>query len=369
MRFRKSVNICKGVKLNLSKSGASLTVGPGKGVSLNLGTKGAFVNWSIPGTGVYDRIRVDTLVKDKLGDLFGGREKEREEEREDERTEETREDGKFDGLGALGALGALGGIGSLLGLGENEEEEAERTSTRKKTKTGAAGQKAANAKKTSAKKTSTAKKTSGAKKSSDPSRAELERLSEEMALINIHLLSPQVSTRATGKLDAEAAEKAIEDWLSEAEAPIAFSVQTQALEDKAAVMIDLDLPEIEDMPTDKLTELSGGTLKIKKKSQKEAREDYKKCVFGLGEYVAGNAFDLVPAAKKAVVSAYTQRRDEKTGEQEDTFIYSVIFERAAFKKGYEEEDPFEFCGGFESRFYPLSSGLLKRIEPYEAEDL
>lgn len=358
MRFRKSVNICKGVKLNLSKSGASLTVGPGKGVSLNLGTKGAFVNWSIPGTGVYDRIRVDTLIKDKLGDLLGGG----DAEREDERTEETREAGKFDGLGALG------GLGSLLGLGGTAEAEAVKTPTRKKAKSGTATQKTESAKKSSGRKTA-AKKTTSAKKPSGPSEKELERLSEELALVNIHLLSPQVSTRATGKLDADAAEKEIEDWLSEAEAPIAFSVQTQALEDKATVMIDLDLPEIEDMPTDKLTELSDGTLKIKKKSQKEAREDYKTCVFGLGEYVAGNAFNLVPAAKRVVVSAYTQRRDEKTGEQEDTFIYSVIFERAAFKKGYEKEDPCEFCGGFESRFYPLSSGLLKKIEPYEAEDL
>ena len=39
MRFRKSIKIAKGVKLNLSKSGASFTVGPGKGLSFNLGTK------------------------------------------------------------------------------------------------------------------------------------------------------------------------------------------------------------------------------------------------------------------------------------------------------------------------------------------
>ena len=73
MRFRKSIQICKGVKLNLSKSGASLTLGPGKGVSMNVGTKGAYFNWSIPGTGVYDRVRVDTLLKDKLGGLFGAK--------------------------------------------------------------------------------------------------------------------------------------------------------------------------------------------------------------------------------------------------------------------------------------------------------
>ena len=71
MRFRKSVKVCKGVKLNVSKSGASLTVAPMKGVSFNLGGKGAFLNWSIPGTGVYDRVRLDTLLKDKLGGLGG----------------------------------------------------------------------------------------------------------------------------------------------------------------------------------------------------------------------------------------------------------------------------------------------------------
>lgn len=42
MRFRKSIRLGKGLKLNLSKSGVSVTVGTGKGVSLNLGKKGRF---------------------------------------------------------------------------------------------------------------------------------------------------------------------------------------------------------------------------------------------------------------------------------------------------------------------------------------
>ena len=46
MRFRKSINIMKGVRLNFSKSGVSLTVG-GKGISANLGGKGLFLNTSI----------------------------------------------------------------------------------------------------------------------------------------------------------------------------------------------------------------------------------------------------------------------------------------------------------------------------------
>ena len=59
MRFRKSMKVAKGVKLNLSKTGASFTLGTGKGLSFNVGNKGAYLNWSIPGTGVYDRVRLD----------------------------------------------------------------------------------------------------------------------------------------------------------------------------------------------------------------------------------------------------------------------------------------------------------------------
>ena len=71
MRFRKTVNICKGVKMNLSKSGASFTVG-GKGISLNLGKNGVFLNTSLPGTGIYDRKR----ILGGFGDLFGKKDKE-----------------------------------------------------------------------------------------------------------------------------------------------------------------------------------------------------------------------------------------------------------------------------------------------------
>ena len=312
MRFRKSISICKGVKLNLSKSGASVTVGPGKGVSFNLGTKGAFFNWSIPGTGVYDRVRVDTLVKDKLGGLFGG---------------------------------------------AKAEEEERPAASGKGTKTGAKSG------------TKSGAKAAPAKKASGPSEAELARLQQEMALVAIQQLAPDVKAKATGAFDADKADAAIEDWLSEAEAPIAFSIQTDMAPEKATVMIDLDLPEIEDMPQDKLTELADGTLKIKKKTQKESRADYQTCVFGLGAYVAAHVLNLVPAAKQAAVSAYTQRRNEKTGDAEDVFIYSVVYTREAFKKGYQQEEPEAFAGRLRSRYYVLASGVMKGIAPFEAEEI
>jgi hypothetical protein len=54
MRFRKSVKIAPGIKINLSKSGVSTTIG-GKGISANIGSRGAFLNTGIPGTGISAR--------------------------------------------------------------------------------------------------------------------------------------------------------------------------------------------------------------------------------------------------------------------------------------------------------------------------
>ena len=305
MRFRKSLKIAKGVKLNLSKTGVSFTLGTGKGISLNMGNKGAYLNWSIPGTGVYDRVRLDTLLKDKLGGIFG------------------------------------------FGKAQAEEEAAQET--KKATK------------KTAGKKTT--------KAANGPSEEEMNALAQEIALINVHQQAIDVCANAAGTLKAEEAEAAIEEWIGDCEAPIAFEMQAEVLADKGAIMIDLDLPEIENMPENTLAELADGTVKIKKKTQKQQREDYKTCVFGLGEYVASHVLAVVPQAQKIVVSAYTQRRDEKTGEAEDTFIYSVIFERSSFVKDYQTRDPYDFCSGLTSRFYILASGLMKKIVPFEPEDI
>jgi hypothetical protein len=57
MRFRKSISLGKGVKLNISKSGVSTSIG-GKGASLNTGSKGTYLNTGIPGTGLYDRKKI-----------------------------------------------------------------------------------------------------------------------------------------------------------------------------------------------------------------------------------------------------------------------------------------------------------------------
>lgn len=51
LRFRKSVKLMPGLRINLSAKGASLTMGP-RGSSFNLGKRGLRYTASLPGTGI-----------------------------------------------------------------------------------------------------------------------------------------------------------------------------------------------------------------------------------------------------------------------------------------------------------------------------
>jgi len=55
-RFRRSVKIAPGVRLNFSRSGVSTTVGV-RGFSVNTGRRGTYLNAGIPGTGIRSRSR------------------------------------------------------------------------------------------------------------------------------------------------------------------------------------------------------------------------------------------------------------------------------------------------------------------------
>lgn len=57
IRFRKSVKLAPGIRMNFSGSGLSWTVGP-RGASMNFGKRGTYFNTGIPGTGLYARERV-----------------------------------------------------------------------------------------------------------------------------------------------------------------------------------------------------------------------------------------------------------------------------------------------------------------------
>ena len=61
LRFRKSIRIAPGVRVNIGKSGVSATIGP-RGASINIGGKGVHANAGIPGTGLSVRKKLNALI-------------------------------------------------------------------------------------------------------------------------------------------------------------------------------------------------------------------------------------------------------------------------------------------------------------------
>jgi len=99
MRFRKSIKIAPGLKVNVSKSGVSGTVGV-KGASVNVGKNGAYLNTGIPGTGIYNREKISGAAPGAEAD-----------------TAETETGGgaKLTALATFGGMLVLGGLIFLIG--------------------------------------------------------------------------------------------------------------------------------------------------------------------------------------------------------------------------------------------------------------
>lgn len=329
MRFQKRINICKGVRLNLSGSGVSCTVG-GKGLSLNLGKNGVFLNAGLPGTGLSSRKKlIDNKKGGLLGGLLGGKNSGKGKDELDVRNYELmiEEDGSIEIL-------------TQQGMPVSEEEER------------------------ILRKTNWYKDQSSALM--EQFRAEIEAQTE--AFVQLYRLA--VKADKAGEIEsAEIVEKTLDRWLAELELPMSFDAEYEYDEANGSLMMDLDLPEIEDIPEDKVIELASGALRAKDKTQKEIKEEYRTCVLGLAVFMASYVFKLSSGTKDVLISGYTQRRDKKTGEMEDCYIFSIAFDRETFQSDKcNTEDPAEFCDRFRSRINVLTSGEMKEIVPYTPDE-
>lgn len=158
-------------------------------------------------------------------------------------------------------------------------------------------------------------------------------------------------------------EESANSWLSTVTLPLDFSLQFEYLDN--ILLVDLDLPEIEDIPQEKAARLANGTVKKKSKTQKDLKSDYLRCVFGLAVFFSANLFNISPAIKRIVISGYTQRRNPKTGDLQDDYIYSVKFLRDVFETtNISSIDPYDFCMQFENRCNITQTMLMKAITPF-----
>lgn len=159
--------------------------------------------------------------------------------------------------------------------------------------------------------------------------------------------------------------EAVESWISSCELPVEINVDYEWHQNNHVMYLDVDLPEIEDIPEDEVVRLASGNLKEKKKTQATLKQEYAKLVFGLAIFISANVFNVSPAIHGIVISGYTQRRNS-TGEVNDEYVYSIKFTRDIFENSVlHNVNPQDFCMRFENRSNVTSSMLMKKIEPYE----
>lgn len=419
MRFRKSITICKGVRVNFSKSGTSLTVGP-RGASVNIGKNGTYLNTGIPGTGLYDRTKIgggkrktgapsrrpaaaqNTSARSGSGRPdYSGNSCNPYTSAADGSTEtfnggdfrlDYKEDGTVDIYDANTGERILNpAILRAIRRTPEYNEGVAKLSAQRLQEENAATQEIENLYKKScpvypvseyqsrldalkpqqyqaetypvpqpSREDITAKLRKDAEASvktwkfwqkdqlieeyiqehirqaladavvewkvdkDDFVRKEQERAETENANYQRAYQAQKEHFQELLENDAETIDSVLNDWIAGVEMPFAFRIDYQLEGDM--LRVDLDLPEIEDMPRTYAQQLASGMVKIKDKPQKKIKSDYYDCVLGLGLCIATHFFGLAVGVQQIVMSAYTQRRD-KTGRMRDDYIYSVKFNR------------------------------------------
>lgn len=160
----------------------------------------------------------------------------------------------------------------------------------------------------------------------------------------------------------------IEVILNEITLPVDFSIDYEYTKNKSSLFIDLDLPEIEDMPTEKVNTLASGKISVKGKTQKEIKQEYAQCVSGIAFYFSGLFFNISSKINTIQISGYTQRVSKKTGNIEDDYVYSIKFQRDKFETlNFDNIDPIEAFKNFEHEMNLTKTLELKTIEPFVME--
>lgn len=160
-------------------------------------------------------------------------------------------------------------------------------------------------------------------------------------------------------------EERLEDIFSEIQLPADFSISFQIKNDGNDILLDIDLPEIEDFPSKKAQKLASGKISVKDKTQKELKEDYFTSIAGIGIYITSIAFSAAPKIETITASGYTQRVNKATGNIEDEYVYSVKFNSTKFGKlNFDAIDPKFTIQDFENRMTVSKTYELNKIEPF-----
>lgn len=138
---------------------------------------------------------------------------------------------------------------------------------------------------------------------------------------------------------------------------------------RAELQADVDLPELEEMPTETARvmkqELRVG---MSVKGEEERRLDYATHVHSIGFRIAGEAFAAMPGLGSVLISGFSQRQSRATGRVEEEYLYSVRIERSGWERidfsQLDQIDAVEALTRFDLRRDMTRTGVFRPVRPF-----
>lgn len=179
--------------------------------------------------------------------------------------------------------------------------------------------------------------------------------------------------RGVTHLDLDAMEALFAQRIEALHWPRETHVSFQLNQEGRALALDVDLPEVEAMPTETATRAARGvSLRIQQKSETQVRREYKRHVHGVLFRLMGEAFFALPRLEIVTASGYSQRPDPSTGHLRDEYLVSARATRPAWSAlnfsnlgALNVDAAFE---GFELRRSMTRTGIFRAIIPFEEGD-
>lgn len=168
--------------------------------------------------------------------------------------------------------------------------------------------------------------------------------------------------------DQRAMEERFEERLAAIFWPRETNISFQMSERR--LWLDVDLPEIEDLPREKVRVAKKDMrLAFVPKSEIDLRRDYMTHVHSIAFRLLGEAFAAMPALEACVVAGYSQRCSRATGAVENEYLYSIRVERSLWMKidfsNLRAVDPVEAVTRFDLRRSMTSTGIFRPIVPHQ----
>lgn len=180
----------------------------------------------------------------------------------------------------------------------------------------------------------------------------------------LHTKAPSVCPATESSASTEETEVSVEQFLKDQQLPYVFNASFEYQTDQNMLLLDVDLPEIEEIPDEEAETTETGHVAMHAVPAREVYAHYAQALFSLATYLSASLFNRIPSCSTIVLSGYTQRRN-KAGDLNDVYILSIQFVRDKFLKvKWNNIDPEDFCMRFENRVNRSSTGYFKKIQPY-----